>query len=254
MESVAVRRLRNIHWLLAVQSLVVILVSINRLSSLTLTYVTANEFLRWVDLLNMLVLPIMSLVAFYLLKKVIEQPSAQVNQRAHIALNLMFIVGVYVLGASYGDHEVTNYLHSRFCIVEDAADGSATGFADMDSDLCRIVIFNDDEFSHWLFFTGFVMVNGALLLLQAVFPHGALLSQRDIALLIVNGLFIGAGIFANLAFEVIGLDLVVIVLLAVMSVLLLWRRGREPLFVYYAMSYVFGLVATAIVKLLVGTT
>jgi len=252
MESVAVRRLRNIHWLLAVQSLVVILVSINRLSSLTLSYVAANEFLRWVDLLNMLVLPIMSLVAFYLLKKVIEQPTAQYNKRAHIALNLVFIVGVYVLGASYGDHEVTNYLHSRFCIVEDS--NSETGFSDEDSDLCRIVIFNDDEFSHWLFFTGFVMVNASLLLLQAVFPHGAALSRRDIALLIVNGLFIGAGIFANLAFEVIGLDLVVIVLLAVMSVLLLWRRGREPLFVYYAMAYVFGLVATAIVKLLVGTT
>jgi hypothetical protein len=248
----ALRRLRNIHWLLAVQSLVVILVSINRLSSLTLSYVAANEFLRWVDLLNMIVLPLMSLVAFYLLKKVIEYDSSQRNGRAHLAMNLLFIVGVYVLGASYGDHEVTNYLHSRFCMVEDA--NAEIGFSDVDSDLCRIVIFNDDEFSHWLFFTGFVMVNGALLLLQAVFPHGAALSRRDMILLIVNGLFIGLGILANLAFEEIGFDLYVIVLLAVMSVALLWRRGQEPLFIYYTTAYVFGLAATPLVKLLVGTT
>lgn len=62
-------RLNRIHVLLAVQSLVIILVSINRLSSLTTGYVTANEFLRWVDFNNMLVLPLISMVAFYLLKK-----------------------------------------------------------------------------------------------------------------------------------------------------------------------------------------
>lgn len=76
---------------------------------------------------------------------------------AHMAWNLVFIVGLYLLGASYGDHEVANYLHHRFC-PEDPT-----------SSLCRIVIFNDDEFSHRVFFTGFVMVNTALLFLQNLF-------------------------------------------------------------------------------------
>ena len=36
---------------------VVVLVSVNRLSALTLSYVAPNQFLRWVDLINMLPLP-----------------------------------------------------------------------------------------------------------------------------------------------------------------------------------------------------
>ena len=228
--------MRNIHLLLGIQSLVAILVSINRLGTWTLGYVLPNEFLRWVDFNNMLVLPLISLVAFYLLKKTIEYNSPAREGRAHIIVNLIFIVGLYFLGASYGDHEVTNYLHVRFCLDDTA------------SDLCRIVIFNDDEFSHWVFFAGFVMVNAALLFLQNVFPHRQQLTGGDVALLIFNALFLGAGIFANLGFEEIGLDLYVVALLAVLSVYLLWRRGRQPLFIYYTAAYWLGLVASFIAQ------
>src|SRR3990172_3757350 len=102
--------MRRIHTLLAIQSIVAILVSVNRLGKWTLGYVLPNEFLRWVDFNNMLVLPLISLVAFYLLKKTIEYDSPAREGRTHLWLNLVFIVGVYLLAASYGDHEVTNYL------------------------------------------------------------------------------------------------------------------------------------------------
>lgn len=228
------------HMLLGVQSLVVVLVSINRLSSLTLGYVAQNQFLRWVDLNNMLVLPLISLIAFYLLKKHMEYDSPAREGLLHRALSLVFVVGVYLLGASYGTHEVTNYLHARFCEPDGAGD------------LCRIVIFNDDEFSHWVFFTGFVLVNGVLMLLQLVFPHRAPLNGRDRALLIGNGLLIGLGVFANLAFEAIGLDLYVVALLALLALGLL-RRGIQPLTLYYATTYCLGLVATGLYKGLIGT-
>lgn len=173
--------LQRIHAFLTVQSVVVILVSMNRLSTLTAGYVAANEFLRWVDLLNMLVLPLVSLVAFYLVKKELEK-RAEGDGRLHLLLNLTFIIGVYLLGASYGDHEVTNYLHTRFC------PGGPV------NDLCRIVIFNDDQFSHWVFFSGFVMVNVALLLLQLLLPYRAPLQRRDLAFLVANGSLIGLGV------------------------------------------------------------
>jgi len=197
-----------------------------------------NEFLRWVDFNNMLVLPLISLVAFYLLKKTIEYDSPAREGRIHLALNLVFIVGLYFLGASYGDHEVTNYLHTRFCL-EDAA-----------SDLCRIVIFNDDEFSHWVFFTGFVMVNAALLFLQMVFPYRGEVTTGDISLLIGNAVFLAAGIFANLGFEEIGLDLYIVALLAILSVYLLWRRGKQPLFIYYTAAYWLGLIASFLAQMM----
>ena len=52
------------HWLLAVQSLVIVFLSINRLSPLALGYVHPNEFLRWVDLNNMLFLPLASVLSW----------------------------------------------------------------------------------------------------------------------------------------------------------------------------------------------
>lgn len=161
--------MKRIHALLGVQSLVAILVSINRLGTWTLGYVLPNEFLRWVDFNNMLVLSLISVVASYLLKKTIEYDSPQREGKAHIAWNLVFIVGLYLLAASYGDHEVTNYLHARFCTT------------DITRDLCRIIIFNDDEFSHWIFFTGFIMINAALLFLQTVFPHRGEVTTGDIS-------------------------------------------------------------------------
>jgi hypothetical protein len=221
--------MKTIHLLLAVQSFVAILVSINRLGTWTLGYVLPNEFLRWVDFNNMLVLPLISVVASYLLKKILEYDSSQREGTAHIGWNLLFIVGLYLLAASYGDHEVTNYLHQRFCDT------------DVASDLCRIVIFNDDEFSHWVFFTGFVMVNVAILLIQNLFPYRDRVTTTDFALLALNALFLGAGVFANLGFEEIGLDLYVVALLAIVSIFLLWRRGRQPMFIYYTIAYCLGL-------------
>jgi hypothetical protein len=230
--------MKRIHALLGVQSLVAIFVSLNRLGTWTLGYVLPNEFLRWVDFNNMLVLPLISVVASYLLKKTIEYDAPQRESKAHIAWNLVFIVGLYLLAASYGNHEVTNYLHQRFCET------------DATSDLCRIIIFNDDEFSHWVFFTGFVMVNVAILFIQNLFPNRENMTGADFALLALNALFLGAGVFANLGFENIGLDLYVVALLALISVSLLWRRGRQPMLIYYTIAYWLGLVSSLIAQVL----
>src|SRR5512141_2689693 len=120
--------MNRIHALLGVHSLVAILVSLNRLGTWTLGYVLSNQFLRWVDFHNMLLLALIRVVASYLLKKSLEYTSPQREGKVHIAWNLVFLVGLYLLAASYGDHEVTNYLHQRFCGT------------DTSSDLCRIVI------------------------------------------------------------------------------------------------------------------
>jgi hypothetical protein len=229
--------MKRIHILLGIQSFIGILVSINRLGPWTLGYVLPNQFLRWVDLNNIL-LSLASLVALYLLKKTIEYDSPAREGRSHLAWNLVFIVGVYLTAASYGDHEVTNYLHQRFCA------------SDITSDLCRIIIFNDDAFSHWVFFTGFVMVNAAILFLQNIFPYQENISKSDIVLLALNALFLGMAILANLGFEEIGLDLYVVALLALISTYLLWKRGRQPMFIYYAIAYWLGLVGSLIAQAL----
>ena len=229
--------MKRIHILLGIQSIIGILVSLNRLGPWTLGYVLSNQFLRWVDLNNIL-LSLASLVALYLLKKTIEYDSPAREGGTQLAWNLVFIVGVFITAASYGDHELTNYLHQRFCSTETT------------SDLCRIIIFTDDEFSHWVFFTGFVMVNTAILFLQNIFPYREKISSSDIALLTLNALFLGAAILANLGFEEIGLDLYVVTLLALISTYLLWRRGRQPMFIYYTIAYWLGLMTSLIAQAL----
>lgn len=228
--------LPRIHWLLTVQSVVIILLSINRLSGLTTGYVAANEFLRWVDFHNMLTLPLMSLVAFVLLKQHLEYESPPRNGLWHHLISLLFIIGVYIFGAGYGDHEVTNYLHVRFCMD------------DPTSTLCRIIIFNDDEFSHWIWFGGFVLINATVMGIQALFPTRQRMTGRDVGLLVANALFIALGIFANLGFEEIGLDLYIVALLAGLAWVLMWRQGRQPLLVYYAAAYTLGLIATGVAQ------
>jgi hypothetical protein len=232
--------LRPVHLLLGAQSLIIVLLTINRLTALTTGYVLPNEFLRWVDLNNMLLLPLASLLASFALWKVIVRAGSLDDGRSRFWLGLGFVVGVYLLGAGYGDHEVTNYLHVRFCL-----DGAAA----LPEALCRIIVYNDDEFSHYVFFIGYLLMNAMLMLVQAAAPWPGRVEPQDLILLLVNGLFIAAGVFANLAFEEIGLDLYVVAALALLSLYLLRRFGRQPLLVYYAVAYGLSTLATAVVKL-----
>ena len=77
-----------------------------------------------------------------------------------------------------------------------------------------------------------------------MFAQKEKVSRADSLILMFNALFLGAGILANLGFEEIGLDLYVVALLAILSSYLLWKRGRQPLFIYYTFAYWLGLVAS----------
>lgn len=90
----------------------------------------------------------------------------------------------------------------------------------------------------------------ALYLLKKEIERGAMAGNggRDTAVLVLNALFVALGIFANLGFEEIGLDLVVVLVLAVLAGGLLWRHGRQPLVVYYTVAYGGGLVITAVYR------
>lgn len=241
--------LGRVHALLTAQTVVILLLSANRLGPWTLGPVDASGFLRWVDLHNMLTLPLASLVAFWLLKEHLPALSANPARRdgATTAIALAIAVGVYLLGAGYGAHEVTNYLHARF-VGPDALPADALAGPGREA-LARIVVFNDDDFSHWVFFVGYSLMNGALMLWQVAFPYAGRPSGRDMALIAGNGLFIALGIFANLAFEPIGLDLWIVAALAALAAVLLRRHGPQPVLLYSAVAYVAGLVATAVVKL-----
>ena len=230
--------LTTLHWLLAGQSLLVILLSVNRLSSLTQGYALPHEGLRWVDLNNMLVWPLASTALSYGVLRWIERGRASAWWHG-----LLLLVSVYLLAAGYGNHEVTNYLHQRFC--------PAAG-PTLDAKLCEIVIYNDDDFSHLVFFAGFIGVNLALLLAQAAHPREGAIGAKDWMLLSANALFVAVAVFANLAFEATGLDLPVVILVALLAAWLLWRAYRAgrsvPVVAYTLLAYAPSAAAVAVAK------
>jgi hypothetical protein len=56
---------------------------------------------------------------------------------------------------------------------------------------------------------------------------------------------VAAAIVANLSFEEIGLDLIVVAAVAAGAIALWLRLGPRPLILYFASSYTAGLVITA---------
>jgi hypothetical protein len=173
------------------------------------------------------VFPPASVLLFYVLLEELRP------RRAH---RIAFVAAMYVFALSYGMHEPANYLHERFCDPERGA-------------LCEIVAYHDDELSHLLFFAGFAGIDVVLLLAQAA-AGGLVLAGRDLWLVLANAVLVAGAIVANLAFEEIGWDLVFVAFVAGLAVALLRRAGPLPLIVYFASSYVAGLLITALVKLI----
>ena len=212
--------LRRIHALLAVQSLLLVLASVNRLWDATNVAVLPHQALRLVDVLNLLVLAPASVLVFHLLLEHLS-PSR--------TLRVAFVAAVYLFAASYGMHEAADYLNARFCPGDTA--------------LCGIVGYQDDELSHLLFFAGFAGIAATLLAAQAASP--AVTTTRDRILVLANAALVAVAIVANLGFEAIGLDLYVVAAVALLALVLWLRRGPRPLILYYASSYTAGLLITA---------
>ena len=193
-----------------------------------------NQFLRWVDLNNM-VLGLLAVLVYHFLVRYLDRRSASLSRTARGVLGVAFVVGAYLYAAGYGSHEVTNYIHVRFC-------------PDTAGDLCRIIAFNDDQFSHLLFFAGFILLNVVVMLTQAISPDPGRPRVADTVLVIVNALFVAAGVVANLAFEEIGMDLFVVAAVAVFAVVLLLRQPRQLILRYYAVAFTLGLAITLVIK------
>ena len=234
---------RTLHLALTGLSLVVVLLSVNRLTGLTEGRLSPDGFLRWLDLNAMLPIPILGIVLYYLLKKDVERHGDAGGGRHLLALNLSFVVGIYLFGVSSGDHETTNYLNHRFC-----TDGTA------DEALCAVVSFHDDTFSHLLYYIGLTLYTLSVVAIELRHPRRVPIASRDRHLVLFNASLIALGIFANLAFEEAGLDIAAFLLVALLANAALWRAGRRwtgmPFTLYVAAAYGAGVVATVAYKIL----
>ncbi|GAA3478280.1 hypothetical protein [Streptomyces yanii] len=224
----------RLHLLLTLDSLVVVLVSVNRKADGTLALLADNQFLRLVEAGNMF-LGLCAVLLYYLVSAHLVDDSPRRRRGASFALGGLFTAGVYVYALGLGDHEITNYLHGRFC-------------SDSLPAICRVVAFNDDVFSDAFFVTRFTLLNTTVMLTQSLFPTDRAPRPWDNVLITVNALFIGAGITADPAFEKAGFDPFVVGATAVLALTLLSFSPRQPVLRYYGIAYTTGILATALVK------
>jgi hypothetical protein len=225
---------RRLHLLLTAQSALLVLASINRLSSATDARLLPHGSLRVVDVVNLLVLVPATVIVFYVL---LEHVAEGASARTRRLLRIGFVVSLYLYAASYGMHEPADFLHSHFC------------HGDENGSLCQVVGYQDDGFSHGLFFVGFAGIDAVLMLAQSA-AGGARFAGRDRWLVLANASVVAAAIVANLGFEQIGLDLFVVAAVAALALVLLRRRGALPLIAYFAWAYTAGLALTLVVRAL----
>lgn len=239
--------MKRIHSILTGLSLTIIALSINRLTDLTQTHLQPYDYLRWLDFNAMLPIPLVSIILYYLLKREIVYDHSFLKTTQYTILSIVLISGIYLFGAGSGDHELTNYLNFRFC-------QSGT----VQSPICNIIRYNDDVFSHYIYYVGFILMNVSLMLIEYKLPRKSKVSNRDLFFLSLNGLCIALGVFANLAFEEIGIDLLVFASVMVLSLLLLFYRGNRtrnlPVTYYFAFSYTVGVFSTGLYKLLMSVS
>jgi len=237
--------MKRIHFILTGLTLTIILLSLNRLTTVTQGFLQPFEFLRWLDFNAMLPIPLASIILYWLLKIEItrnDPTNPFLKSTFYVILTIILISGIYFFGAGSGDHEVTNYLNFRFC---DAGEIKNT--------LCDIITYNDDKFSHIVYYIGFILMNVALMLIEYKLPRKVKIVSKDLILITVNSLFIALGIFANLAFEDAKLDLIFFGSVMLLSLFLLFNKkgGAKtlPVTYYFASSYTIGVVGTLLYKL-----
>lgn len=229
--------MKNIHLILTGLSLSIILLSINRLTPITSGYLEPHEFLRWFDFNSMVLIPLFFIILYYLLRYQIVYDSPFRKTNFFVALNIVLVAGIYFFGAGSGDHEVTNYLHYRFCYKDI-----------LDEKLCNIVVFHDDVLSNYIYYLGFVLMNMAIMFLEHYFPRKTNIAKKDHVFVALNSFITALGIFAFLALEVIAIDLWAFGFVMLLSLILLFypkaRVAKLPITFYFAVSYTLGVVST----------
>lgn len=218
---------RRLMWLMSGQSLFLVAMSINRLTGISEGYVYPNEFLRWKEFYH-LFLPIISM----LLTVGMWRCLISVRQRSHWSLEGVFFGSIYLCGVAYGLHELANYLGMRFR-------GSG-----IDDPLIREIIrFNDDDFSHWVFFAAFAGMNLPLAIWQRINPFEVGIGPVTWIGVLLNALFISGAIFFNLTRGEIGYDLWVVSGVALSALLLQIRQSPQLMLIYQIVGLGGGLLA-----------
>jgi hypothetical protein len=234
--------MKRLHILFSLNSLVVVLVSIERFSFTTRVLLQPYQFLRLHEAIQIVVLILATvIIPFFLFKEVTGDFSllTKGNKRS-ILLGVAFIVGIYFYASGNAFHELASFLFNQYCDVN-----KVTG------QLCGSLFFNDYYTGNVLYFVGAFLFTFALILLEISQPR-ILMTKRDMWLLVPNYLIYALAIVAYAGFDrvLVGLIYSLLTTLVVVGIVFIYRKEVRylPLTAYTALTYTIGTLVACIVR------
>jgi hypothetical protein len=232
--------MKRLHFLLALTSLTVLLVTIERFSFTTKIILQPYSFLRLHEVVQMIFIILATVVIPFFILKEVTHNFEQLRSRKGTFLALLFIIGIYFYATGNGVHEVTSYLFNMFCPVRSFT-----------SELCGSMFFNDYYFGNILYFVGAVLFTIPLILFERMKPRFTA-KKKDFFYISVNALVYAFAIFAYAAFDRVLVGLAYSVVMTVVIDILLFTAKNPyrmlPYTVYAALTYTIGTTASILVR------
>ncbi|NMO49632.1 hypothetical protein HH310_00235 [Actinoplanes sp. TBRC 11911] len=225
-----------------VNSLLVVLVSVERFSATTDVILQPHSFLSLHQLVQTCVLILAGTVTFFWTFFVVSGRLRGIPTRATFWLAVTFVVGTYLYGAGEGLHEVSSYLLNSQCPDPEHAAGT----------LCGGLFVNDFYTGNILFFVGAFLTTAALLLAERLLPNDSF-GRRDLPLLGVNAVVFAATVVAYAAFDTVLAGLVFSLVTLAFTVAMWLPKRREslrfPVTVYSVVAYGLGSIVAVVIRL-----
>ena len=234
--------MRRLHILFSLNALVVVLVSIERLSFTTHVLLQPYQFLRLHEAIQIVLLILATvIIPFFLLKEVTGDFSLLTKgKRSTLLLGVLFITGIYLYASGNAYHELASFLLNQYCNVS-AVSGQ----------LCQGLFFNDYYIGNGLYFVGAFFFTIALILLEIAQPRFEM-TRRDLWLLLPNCVIYALAIVAYAGFDrvLVGLVYSLVTTLVVVLLLLVNRKEarRLPLTDYTAITYLLGTLVACLIR------
>jgi len=229
--------MHTLNRIFLVNSLLVVLVSVERFSVTTRVILQPHSFLSLHQLVQTGVLILAGTVTSWWTFSVVSG-----QRRARLWLSIAFIAGTYLYGAGEGLHELASYLLNSRCA--DPAHPVGT--------LCGGLFVNDFYTGNILFFAGGLLMTASLLVAERLQP-ATTFARRDVALLSVNAVVFAATVVAYAAFDTVLVGLVFALVMQVVSVAMWLPVRREPLrypvTLYTLITYALGAVVAVALRL-----
>lgn len=221
-------------------SLNAVLIILERLSPTTKIILQPYNFLRVHEVFQITVVIMLSIILFFLLLKVLSKNFELLRSTKGTIIGIIFCLGIYFTATGNGLHEVASFLFNTFCDTKRVANNA-----------CGSMFFNDYYFGNIVYFVGLLLGNISLILFERMNPQ-KLVSIKDTAITIINGLVYALTLFAYAAFDKVLVGIYFVIIAAVICDFLLLTSRKKfsslPFTLYLSLGYTVSAIATVLIR------